>query len=62
MSSIGFLDQAVSLHGLQHQFTVMMKEIRKYGMVCPSLPMHMPLLSFEKKKIILHLFGIYTPY
>ena len=37
MSSIGFLDQAVSLHGLQHQFTVMMKEIRKYGMVCLSL-------------------------
>jgi len=37
MSSIGFLDLVVSLHGLQHQSTEMMKEIRKYGMVCLSL-------------------------
>lgn len=35
-NSIGFLGLVVSLHGQLHQFIAMMKEIRKYGMVCLS--------------------------
>jgi len=38
----------VSLHGLPHQFIAMMKEIAKYGMVCPSPHAHTSFLILKK--------------